>query len=284
MSKSEQQETQTQGSGKAVQNFSFFCEGDVEPRLNKRIKVLIDSTPNHIVYLDDDFYAEWAYILSEWPKGFDGIANQIGRLETLSTTQLSKTQREPFARLLGEAMARVLGGGKEEEAKEILDKAAAYLNARGVENARRWYLTGAFIIAAVALVASGALIFIRNRIGNSAPRETVEIFIGTLMGSLGAVLSIASRTEAIHLDPVAGPQIHKFEGIVRVAVGMAGAFFVALSIKANLLLGVFQSLPRPFLALVTTCIVAGASERLVPGLIKNMEGSLGREKKKNRPQ
>jgi hypothetical protein len=31
-------------------------------------------------------------------------------------------------------------------------------------------------------------------------------------------------------------------------------------------------------------IVAGASERLVPGLIKNMEGSLSREKKKNRPQ
>jgi hypothetical protein len=71
---SEQPETQTQGSGRAVQNFSFFCEGDVEPRLNKRINVLIDSTPNHIVYLDDDFYAEWAYTLSEWPEGFDSIA------------------------------------------------------------------------------------------------------------------------------------------------------------------------------------------------------------------
>jgi hypothetical protein len=114
-----------------------------------------------------------------------------------------------------------------------------------------------------------------------APLETVDIFIGAMMGSLGALLSIASRTEDIHLDPVAGPKIHKFEGMVRVGVGMSGAFFVALSIKANLLLGVFQSWPRPFLALLTTCIVAGASERLVPGLIKKMEGSLSREKRRN---
>ena len=158
-----QTETDTKGSGKPVQNFSFFCEGDVEPRLNKRIYALIDSTQDHIVYLDEDFYVEWAYnqLEGKSPQGFDTIANQIGHLETLSITQLSKTQREPFARLLGEAMARILGGNEEEEARTVLDKAEAYLNARGLENARRWYLTGAFKIAVLALSIAGVLLALR---------------------------------------------------------------------------------------------------------------------------
>ena len=278
----QQTDTQTQGSGKPVQNFAFYCEGDIEPRLNKKINALIDSTQDHIVYLDEDFYVEWAYIRFQGksPEGFDSIANQIGHLETLSITQLSKTQREPFARLLGEAMARILGGGEEKEAEEALDKAHSYLDTRGGENARRWYLEGVLFVSLAALAAAAILFLVRSTTANATWLNSLEIMIGTMMGSVGALLSITSRSEMIHLEAVAGPEIHRFEGAIRVLVGMVGGFVVAVAIKADLLLGVFHSLTHPFLGLIAACIVAGSSERLVPGLIRNMGKSLTMRQKR----
>lgn len=265
-----------EGSGRAVSSYSAFCEGDIEPSLNKRIYALIDCTNDYIVYLDDDFYVEWSFTRKHGnsPAGFDTIANKIGHLETLSITQLSRPQREPFARLLAEAMARTLGDRDEKEAEAVLENAEAYLKARGTENARRWYLQGAGTVFLVAILIAVVLLVVRNNLTDPGWIGVLEIGVGTALGSLGALISIASRAESIHLEPVAGPQIHRFEGMVRVLAGMAGAFFVALAIKSDLLFGEFKSLSHPFLALLIACIVAGSSERLVPGLIKKMGKSI----------
>jgi len=273
---------QGDGSGRFVQDFSPFCEGDVEPRLNKKIRVLIDSSADHIVYLDEDLYVEWAYSRppAEGPEGFDNVANEIGHLETLSITQLTKEQREPFARLLGEAMARVIGGGKKEEAMAVLERAAAYLNSRGTENARVWYLRGAGGLAAISLAAAVVILVVRNRTASTQVLDALSVIAGAMMGGIGAFLSISARTESIRLDPVAGERIHRIEGCIRVIVGMLGALFLALAIKANLVLGLSQTWPHPTLALLIFCIVAGASERLVPGLIKSMENTVGQDKKR----
>jgi hypothetical protein len=124
------------GSGKTVNDFSVFCEGDTDPSLNKKVRVLIDGDVHYLVYLDEDLFVEWTFN-QPTPSGFDDVANRIGRLETVSATQLDEEQREPFERLLGESMARILGDKNEGKAKAVLDEAEAYLKARGTENARR---------------------------------------------------------------------------------------------------------------------------------------------------
>jgi len=269
------------GSGISVDDFTPFCEGDVEPTLNKRIRTLIDCTRTHIVYLDDDLYVEWAFTREQGksPDGFDNVANRIGHLETISITQLSQLQREPFARLLAEAMARTLGDRNEDEAEAVLEKAEAYLNARGTENARRWYLHGVFGTTSVFFALAGILLCIRHSTSDPEWQGALDIAVAAASGSLGALLFIASRTETIHLEPVAGPGIHRFEGATRVTVGVIGALFVAIAIKADLLLGVTHSSSHPFLALIAACVVAGASERLVPGLINNMSRSMSAKRK-----
>jgi hypothetical protein len=261
------------GSGRTVDDFSTFCEGDTEPTLNKKIRTLIDATEKYIVYLDEDLYVEWSDLFEESPAGFEETANRIGHLETLSITQLCPVQREPFARLLGEAMARILGDKNEKEASAALHKAEAFLDARGIENARRWYLQGVGAVASLALLVALALWLVRNSVSNPTWLTALEVAIAASTGSLGALLSIASRTERIHLEPVAGPKIHRFEGATRVIVGVGGALFVAIAVKADLLAGVIHSLSHPFLALITICVISGASERLVPGLIGKMEKS-----------
>lgn len=269
---------QSGGSGRSVDDFSSFREGDTDPTLNKKIKTLIDSNVTYLVYLDEDLYAEWTFN-GRSPDGFDNTANRIGHLETLSLAQLSAVQREPFERLLAEAMARILGDHSEEKATAILDTAEAYLKARGGENARRWYLQGVGGATACALILAGILMALLSRISDPSWRDALEILSAAALGALGALLSVASRTEAIHFEPVAGPVIHKFEGATRAIVGIAGALFIAIAIKADLLLGVFHSLTHPFLALLAVCVVGGATERLVPGLINNMAKSLSKHGK-----
>ena len=269
---------QSMGSGKPVPDFSPFCEGDIDPTLNKRITTLIDSGKDYLAYLDEDDFVEWTFICKS-PPGFESTVNRIGQLETLSLTQLSATQRKPFERGLGEAMARILGDHNEEKSKAALDEAELYLKARGTENARVWYLAGVGIITLGALVVAGVLLLILRRVSDPLWRNVLEILSAAGIGSLGAFLSVAGRTEAIHFEPVAGPSIHKIEGATRAIVGVAGALFVALAIKGDLLLGVSRSLTHPFLALLVFCFVGGAAERLVSGLISNMAKPLSTQSK-----
>jgi hypothetical protein len=166
-----------EGSGRPAKDYSYFCEGDTVPSLNKKIKVLILGTEDYIVFVDEDGYVEWAFTdeFGEWPAGFDDVANRIGHLESLSVTQLKEKQREPFARLLGEGMARVLGGNDVASAKMALGMAEAYLAARGTENAREWYLEGAGIISFLALIIGGMLLLVRGHVQGGHWRDIVEI-------------------------------------------------------------------------------------------------------------
>jgi hypothetical protein len=259
------------GSGRKVSDFTSFCEGDIEPTLNKKIDTLVDCDTDYIIYLDENLYVEWSFN-PESPPGFDDVANRIGHLETISETQLpDPKQRKPFARLLAEAMARILGDKNEEKANAALDEAEAYLKARGTENARRWFLRGVCTVALPSLLIDGLLLLILNYVPTTPWRDVLEILSAAAIGGIGAFLSVASRTENITFEPVAGPDIHKFEGRVRVIVGVAFSLFIALGIRADLLLGVFHSLTHPFLALLVAGIIAGASgERFVPGLISTM--------------
>ena len=66
------------GSAKEVSDFSSFCEGDLDPTLNKRIRVLIDADSKYIVYLDEDLYCEWSMAEDfELHEDFGNIANTI---------------------------------------------------------------------------------------------------------------------------------------------------------------------------------------------------------------
>jgi hypothetical protein len=264
------------GSGQIVEDFSTFCEGDVDPSLNKKIRELIDSQDDYLIYLDDDLQAEWtwtdSYNEGKDPPGFAEIANRIAHLETLSGTQFKgEDQRKLFERLLAEGMARGVGDKDEKKAQETLDKAEAYLRARGSENARIWYLTGAAIIASISIMIAGILWIAKGyavaRVGNGF----FEVFLGMCIGGPGAFLSILFRFEKITIAPAAGSRVHHYEGGARTLAGNLGGLLVALAIKGNLALGILKGSNYQLAAVLALCLVAGTSERFVRGFIKKME-------------
>lgn len=269
------------GSGVVVDDFSSFCEGDLEPTLNKKILHLIDSTDDYIVYVADDLFAQWSMTenYGETIPAFATISNRVNQLETLSMTSLRKPQREALAGLLAEGMARIVGDKDETKAHEVLGMAESYYYARSAENARGWYVCGATFTAFFTLIIACILWLQKSyavfHFGNNA----FEVMLGSLVGGIGALLSVLRRTEKIQMDPTAGPFIHYIESVSRVLAGIIGAFIFALAIKANIIFGFTQATGYSLAYLLTICTCAGASEMLVSGFIKRIETSVGSKSK-----
>lgn len=75
-----------------MEDFSTFCEGDLEPTLNKKIQTIIIASADYIVYVDQNNYVQWSYTDKKtMPKGFGLIANRVGYLESLSRILLRKS-------------------------------------------------------------------------------------------------------------------------------------------------------------------------------------------------
>jgi hypothetical protein len=266
------------GSGRNVEDFLPYCEGDIEPSLHKKIEVLIDCDTDYIVYLDDEYFVEWSWTDSygETPDSFGEIASSVALLETLSTALLSSKRVGPFRRLLGEAIARILGDKDADKARQTVETARMYLQARALETARTWYLVTACLIVCIALVTALVIWLLRARIARLTGADAFEVGLGCIAGALGAFISILirlARPDGIKVDAGAGAAIHCLECAARIAAGMAGALLSALAIKADLFLGFAKSADHHLAFLLMTCIVAGASERFVPGLIKRVETS-----------
>jgi hypothetical protein len=269
------------GSGRQVESFDSYCEGDIDPTLNKRIQTLIDSDDAYIVYLDDQFFVEYSWTASygPTPAGFGEIANTVAHLETLSMIYIGPDQMESFRRMLGEAMARIVGDKDQEKARQSLEVAESFLTQRSLERARTWYLQASSIATALALLAAGVLWLRRNWIISNIGPNAFEAMFGALFGALGSFMSIWIRSERIQMDAGAGKSIHQWEGSARIVVGAACALAIALGVQASVLFGFTKSTEHSLAYLLVICIAAGFSERLFLNLIGQVHDPALKERK-----
>ena len=259
-------------SGRVVEDFSPFCEGDLDPTLNKRINMLIDSEVEYIVYLDDEYFVQWS--MSEECKQaaeFGEIANRVGHLETASMMLLRPDQIKPFRRMLGEAMARIIGDADAKQARAVLKIAEEFLHARGAERARQWYFAAASSVSSACVLLFASLWIARAWVSAWIGNNAFDVVTGMLAGGIGAILAISTSTKPLKSDASAGPWIHRMEGVVRVGTGVTGALLVALAIKANVVLGFTKSFDDPLAALYVFCFAAGWSERFVKSMVNRVE-------------
>jgi hypothetical protein len=246
--------------------FSTLREGDKDPTLNKSITWLIDSDDDFIVYIDDDYYVEWSMNSNEMLGPDTGqYLNQVARLEAVDTSHLLDGRKQSYARMIGEGVARLFQKNLE-AAEAAFNLAEEWITARNTEVARRWYLVGSGATALVSAVAVLILGFWINPLQTRLDVPTYNILMGTSMGGLGAWLSVIQRSRKTELDVAAGPTLHYLEGAFRIIAGMLGAMLIALAIRAKLILQVDQ-----LSAVMVMCLGAGASERLVPSFIEQIE-------------
>jgi hypothetical protein len=254
------------GQEKYPFKFSKLREGDKDTTLNKDIAWLIDSDDNFIVYLDEDNYVEWNMNDNDMLGPDAGrYLNQVGRLEAIDTSYLTRRQIQSYQRMIGEGVARLFQKNCE-AAESAFDLAEKWINARNTEIARRWYLTGSGFATLVSAFAVFILGFWSSALSSYFGPGVYVILMGTSVGGLGAWLSVIQRSRTAELDAAAGPMLHYLEGAFRIMVGALGSLLVALAIHASLIVQVSK-----LSALMVMCMVAGVSERLVPSFIEQIE-------------
>ena len=262
--------TETPGSAQTPYpfNFSTLREGDKDPTLNKVVEWLIDCDDDYIVYLDEDYYVEWTMNDNSLLGPDTGpYLNMVGWLEAVDTSYLRLQQIKSYRRMIAEGVARLFQKDLQ-TAQNAFTLAEKWITARNTEVARRWYLMGA---GSAALVSASAVLvlgfwFWGGALETPFGKSVYDILMGTSMGGLGAWLSVIQRSRNAELDVAAGPMLHHLEGAFRIMVGKLGALLVALAIRAGLIVQVKQ-----LSAIMVMCMVAGASERLVPSFIEQVE-------------
>jgi len=63
---------------------------------------------------------------------------------------------------------------------------------------------------------------------------------------------------------------------------MLGALLIGLAIKSEIFFSVLNSAANPLPVFLTVCTVAGASERIVPSLIKKVENATADDQNNNK--
>ena len=257
-----------------VEDFSMY---DAGYELHKRIiAAVIFKSESCIVFMDRERKLGWE-TNSKHDREAEDFGSVMGRVDLLLSTPdelLTPGQWKAFQRLIGGAIARLLDDARSDNANPILDKAEAYVKTRTTERARMWFVSSAFLVSVVALLGQASLLLFRDALQRRLGLPTLEIALAIPMGALGAFLSMGLRITKLDIDAMAGAGVHYFEGAVRAVAGMTGALFITLCVKANILLSTINGTDKRLPFLLVLAGLAGASERLVPNMIKKVEGTL----------
>lgn len=256
---------------------SLKC-GDTDPEMNKVIKELVICSEFCIVYLTEDLSIEWRTTDDHKPVKYDGkILGRATMLETQSRFIEDKATLEAVRLQIAESIARCLEGDPEAVSVSLLNAAELQIADRNKEIAWLWYFTAAYQVTGVCAVLAAVLWLARDTAWFWIGHTTFDVVLGTFGGALGALLSTTSRGGRLVLDANAGKMVHQLEGLSRIGAGLIGALMVALSIKGGIIVSGVRFLGSPLAAMLVFCIAAGASERLVPSLVQNIERTaLGR--------
>mgnify|MGYP001037253028 CR=1 FL=1 len=282
-----QQASRKNGIDDKVLDYSKFHEGDTDPSTGKIIRKLIMNTTDYIVYLDQDYRIQWEttdnYLASKGNKYsdlFGEVITKVTELEGLSEVSvLPEAQKREYRTLLGSAITMMLEKEKDAVIRGVLREADRYLNDRMTELARKWYLLSSSGVTLLACIAFMLLWVFRDGAESIFQARAVDVMLGTGLGALGALFSIITRSSKLRVNVSAGRAIHYIEGTARVVVGMIGALLVALAIEAGMFLGVINTSTYSLTLLLAVCLIAGASERMAPSIIRRVEGMAENEKK-----
>jgi len=259
-----------------VEDYSGYIEGDYEASLGKRIKTLIVASESFIVYLDQENSVQWSYNNNyeggnSFLEKFGIIVNKIGLLEELSKGKFKKSEEmDAFRRLLGESLGRLLDEKNDKNALIILDSAEQLLNSYS----RQTLIKFASISALIILILEIFLWLNHKNLWNLLnwlDGLYYPIFF-SLSGGIGGFIFLMIRSKKLEIEPSLDEYLYKWEGVLRVIYGIISAFIVYLGIKTKLIFGNIDQNSIHLILLI--CLLSGASEKIIPSIIKKIEDKL----------
>jgi hypothetical protein len=265
-------QSQSSSSGNNREEFREYKNGDTGPLNNKKIDTIILQTDSFIVYLDQDLDVMWTVNddYEGYPEDFGTITNEVAHMETLIERHLKNKELYEFKVLAAEGMARVLDDKSCENASTVLKKAYDELIYLVKEKLRISYLKGSLSFTALVLVMLVLCLVFKLQI-KQVSNDSYLLVVSCLCGGLGAFISSFITSRSYNANPAIGANIHFLDGVFRIVYGIVAAFFLYLGIKANAVLGFVDTESTSNYIFYFFCALAGASEVLIPNIIKQKE-------------
>lgn len=258
---------------------SFLDYEEGMPVHGATIKDLLHANSSFVVYITDKpevVYETARDLTSDRSQEANNWLRRADLLQSLPLSHLQTDQRDAFLEMLGHGMIAALNENIP-AASEVVTRSEGYLSARSKEIAKWQHFAAATPVAAGVLLFFFVLWIIGTKFSNPDYEHVLEFFAIITAGTTGAYLFLLSRLNRLATDPNSGLRMHRIDAITRLIVGAIGAYVVALGFKSKLIFGFLeldQADKTPVL-MYLLCIVAGASERLVPNFIQSVESHSG---------
>jgi hypothetical protein len=253
--------------------------GDTDDTTGEPIIYVVYSTADFIVTIDRKLSLNWMTA-----DGFDGFPPDFG--EVLSNVELADElvdsifkddrTRLAFKKMLGSVIARLLDDHDSKYACKKLVIVEQRIKALGNERIRMHYIFSSLLTVGAIVLAF--LVIRIARLDQKMPWENLLIVWSVMLGGIGAFITTFARFQSYSGNLEAGLSIHWLDGFLRVFYGLVAGLVVFYAVKANVLVGFGNDskASQPWL-FYFLAIVAGASEVLVPNLIRQTEGSVSVE-------
>lgn len=247
--------------------------GDIETICGNKIKNLVMKTHTFIVYLDEKDSIYWATDQYQgFPDDFGVVINKVRELETVNDKIFKGKQLNSYNYLVAEGVARLLDDGKTDNAMKLLYEAERKITLHGKNNNRMTYILSSLVFSLVLTVAVFIIYSSRTKVIHQLGQNSYEIILASLFGGIGAFISVFFRSNTYEPDISLSISIHIIDGLLRNFYGCMAGLLVVLGIKANIIMGFLNQTDRSLIVISFIALISGASESLIPSLIKQIEG------------
>jgi hypothetical protein len=252
--------------------------GDVDHDLNKTIKEIIIKGNDYIVYMDTESTIQWG-ALNIIGSGFDKIQNQVSYWELIcNKIFLKQDEAYSYKALLAEALARVLSGSDIKDAQSAINSATDLIKMQRGPIIRQAYVSGSYAMAfPLFLILLVGLLYLDKfgTAGIGLSKTAIEFIVAGLLGGIGAFISTMTGVTKYDPDISFNNGIYWLDGSFRVIYGVLAGALIVLGIKASFI--TLITVPDNIYALPFLSAIGGASEKILPNIIKKMEENIGKD-------
>lgn len=233
---------------------------------------LVLADAHFIVFLDDAGDIDWETSPEYDEKGHkdiqkhNAIMNEAALLEATPCDGVRADRKQHFKRMIGEAIVRSLGDDYT-SAETMLAAAAKYIAARSLETSRLWYLSASAVFT-LPFVLSGCVLWLwRAEFIPALGPVVFWLAMSAVVGSLGALLSVATRAGELKFDTSAGRTLHFMEAASRIWTGALCGVVVALAVRSEVILAPMSRGNKMTAIMILAAFAGGTAERLATSII-----------------
>lgn len=257
--------------------------GDMDSLTGQPIIYINFSSSDFIVDIDEKLSLNW-----QTSATYNNYATDFG--EVVGSCDLSgalvdrifgdKVNNLAYKKMIGSVIVRILDDRNSDSARKLLTIVDERINEHGRERVRMVYIITALITVLFVGILLIAILVLKFTLQDYGMDEVKRMLVlCSLLGGIGAFITTFGRFNNYKGSLVAGVAIHKLDGFLRIFYGLIAGLFIILAIRSNVLIGFANdsksSIPWLYYFLA---MIAGASEILIPNLVKQTEGELGIKK------